>query len=252
MTKNVCLITGAASGIGLSVAQSLHAEGYYVVLTDMNKEQGLKEAEALNATFIYADLLNPADCKTLVEDVIGQFGQIDVLVNNAGFQHVSSIADFPEDKWNSMIQVMLTAPFLLTKYAWPSMQANKWGRIINIGSIHSNVASLYKVAYTSAKHGIIGLAKTAALEGGEFGITANTICPAYVRTPLVDNQIQAQANNLNIDENEVIEKVLLKNAAIKKLINPEEIGQMVVYLCSNAASSVTGSSFNIDLGWTAQ
>lgn len=252
MTKKVCLVTGAASGIGLAVAQSLKAEGYIVILTDVNLELGEAEAKKLSADFLLADLSQQQDCKVLIDQVLEKYGRLDILVNNAGFQHVSPIVDFPEDTWNTMIQVMLTAPFLLTKYAWPTMQKNGWGRIINVASVHAQVASLYKAAYISAKHGIIGLTKTAALEGGEYGITANAICPAYVRTPLVDKQIEAQAKHLNLKEDQVIKEVLLKNAAIKKLINPEEIGQMVVYLCSNAASSVTGSSWNIDLGWTAQ
>lgn len=252
MTKKVCLITGAASGIGLAIAQSLKAEGHTVILSDVNSDQGEIEADKLSAEFIKADLSKQQDCKNLVDQVLEKQGRLDILVNNAGFQHVSPIVDFPEDTWNTMIQVMLTAPFLLTKYAWPSMQSNGFGRIINIASVHAQVASLYKAAYISAKHGMIGLTKTAALEGAEHGINVNAICPAYVRTPLVDKQIAAQAKNLNIDEDQVIKQVMLKNAAIKRLINPEEIGQMVVYLCSNAAVSVTGSSWNIDLGWTAQ
>lgn len=229
MTQKVCLITGAASGIGLAVAQSLKAEGYRVVLSDVNSEQGELEAKKLSADFILADLSKQQDCMDLVNQVLERHGQLDILVNNAGFQHVSPIADFPEDTWNKMIHVMLTAPFLLTKYAWPSMQSNGFGRIINMASVHAQVASLYKAAYISAKHGMIGLTKTAALEGAEHGINVNAICPAYVRTPLVDKQIKAQAKHLNLDEDQVIKQVMLKNAAIKRLINPEEIGQMVVY-----------------------
>ncbi len=252
MTRRICLVTGAASGIGLAIAQSLKAEGNIVILSDVNIEQGEVEANKLSAEFMMADLSQQGDCKNLVDQVLAKHGRLDILINNAGFQHVSPIIDFPEETWNQMIQVMLTAPFLLTKYAWPSMQSNGWGRIINIASVHAQVASLYKVAYISAKHGLIGLTKTAALEGAEHGINVNAICPAYVRTPLVDKQIKSQALHLNIDEDKVISQVMLKNAAIKRLINPEEIGQMVVYLCSNAALSVTGSSWNIDLGWTAQ
>jgi len=252
MTQKICLVTGAASGIGLAIAQSLKLEGNLVIISDVNLEQGEREAEKISAEFIMADLSKQTDCKHLVDQIIEKHRRLDILVNNAGFQHVSPIVDFPEKTWDNMIQVMLTAPFLLTKYAWPSMQKNGWGRIINIASVHAQVASLYKVGYISAKHGVIGLTKAAALEGAEHGINVNAICPAYVRTPLVDNQIQAQAKTLHIAEDEVIKTVMLKNAAIKRLINPDEIGQMVVYLCSNAANSVTGSSWNIDLGWTAQ
>lgn len=252
MSKKICLVTGAASGIGLAIAQSLSAEGHQVILSDINIVEGEKQAKRLDADFICADLSLQIDCKNLVEQVVSKYERLDILINNGGFQHVSSIEDFPEETWDKMIQVLLTAPFLLIKYAWPTMKKNGWGRVINIGSAHSHVASLYKSAYISAKHGLLGLSKTAALEGGEFGITVNTICPAYVRTPLVDNQIKAQAKNLDIAEDEVISKVMLKNAAIKRLIEPKEIGQLVVYLSSDAASAVTGSAWDIDLGWTAQ
>ncbi len=149
------------------------------------------------------------------------------------------------------MDLMLTAPFLLTQAAWPHMRQKGWGRIVNVASIHAQVASPGKAAYISAKHGMIGLTKTAALEGGEQGITANAVCPAYVKTPLVDNQIADQAKLHRMDEQEVIEKVMLKEAAIKRLIEPEEVAQLVAYLASDAAGAVTGSSFNIDLGWTA-
>jgi len=250
--NKIALITGAASGIGLAIAQTLADENHQIVISDINQSAGQQQAAKIGASFIEADLSKAKDCKNLVDSIIEQFGHLDILINNAGVQHVSSIEDFPEETWDKMIQLMLTAPFLLTKYVWPSMKNNGWGRIINIASVHAQVASLYKVAYISAKHGVIGLTKTAALEGGEFGITVNAICPAYVRTPLVDNQIKAQAKNLGIKEDEVIRQVMMKNVVIKRMIEPEEIGQMVSYLCSDAASAVTGSSFNIDLGWTAQ
>lgn len=252
MKNKIALITGAASGIGLAIAQTLADENHQIVISDINQSAGQQQAAKIGASFIEADLSKAKDCKNLVDSIIEQFGHLDILINNAGVQHVSSIEDFPEETWDKMIQLMLTAPFLLTKYVWPSMKNNGWGRIINIASVHAQVASLYKVAYISAKHGVIGLTKTAALEGGEFGITVNAICPAYVRTPLVDNQIKAQAKNLGIKEDEVIRQVMMKNVVIKRMIEPEEIGQMVSYLCSDAASAVTGSSFNIDLGWTAQ
>ncbi len=151
-----------------------------------------------------------------------------------------------------MLKVMLTAPFLLTKYAWPHMRSRKWGRVVNIASIHGLVASPYKVGYVSAKHGLIRLTRTAALEGGDYGITVNAICPAYVRTPLVESQIEDQARTRKIDKHEVIEKILLKSAAIKKIIEPEEIASLMLYLCSDSGASVTGASWAIDGGWTAQ
>jgi 3-hydroxybutyrate dehydrogenase len=177
---------------------------------------------------------------------------VDILVNNAGFQHISPIEEFPIEQWNKLLGVMLTAPFLLMRYSWPMMKQKGWGRVINIASVHAMVASPFKAGYISAKHGVIGLTKTAALEGGEFGITVNAICPAYVRTPLVENQIADQARTRGIKEEEVVTDVMLKNAAIKKLIEPEEVANLVAFLASDQASSITGSSLTIDSGWTAQ
>lgn len=246
------IVTGAASGIGFSVAQALTQAGHNVVLVDRDAGSGQIAADKLGGFFIQADLSQQGECKKLVERSIERFGSVSILVNNAGFQHISPIADFPEDKWNQMLSVMLTAPFLLSKYVWPYMQKQQWGRIINMASIHAKVASANKVAYISAKHGLIGLTRTAAIEGGADGITVNAICPAYVRTPLVENQIKDQARVHKIPESEVIEKIMLKPAAIKKMIEPDEVASLVLYLCSDKASSVTGSSWDIDLGWTAQ
>ena len=160
-----------------------------------------------------------------------------ILINNAGFQHIDPIEVFPEDTWDKMLAVMLTAPFLLTKYVWGSMKTRGWGRIVNVSSIHGRVASPFKSAYITAKHGLIGLTRTAALEGGEHGITVNAICPAYVRTPLVENQIADQARTRGISTEDVVEQVMLEPAAIKRLITPEEVAALVVYLCSEAAGA---------------
>jgi 3-hydroxybutyrate dehydrogenase len=220
-------------------------------MADVNVESGKREADRLNAYFIHADLSDRAACKALIDATIAKYGTLDVLINNAGIQHVSPVEDFPEDKWDFMIRLMLTAPFLLTKYAWPHMKAAGWGRVINISSVHGLRASEFKSAYISAKHGIMGLTKTTALEGGPHGITVNAICPAYVRTPLVDNQIDAQAATHNIPREEVINSIMLKKAAIKRMIEPGEIGAAVLYLCSDAAGCMTGTDFTIDCGWTA-
>jgi 3-hydroxybutyrate dehydrogenase len=174
------------------------------------------------------------------------------LVNNAGYQHVAPIEEFPEDQWERMLALMLTAPFLLTRYCWPAMKKQRWGRIVNIASIHALVASPYKAAYISAKHGLVGLTRTAALEGGELGITVNAICPAYVRTPLVDNQIADQARANRMSPEEVIEKVMLAPAAVKRLIEPAEVADYVAYLCSESAGVITGAALAMDLGWTAR
>ncbi|MFG6666525.1 3-hydroxybutyrate dehydrogenase [Halomonas sp. HNIBRBA4712] len=249
-TPRVALVTGTSSGIGASVVEHFCQQGFQVLAVDFN-EAGEKVASEHGAVFHQADLTDPEACKGAVKEAIKRFGRVDILVNNAGIQHVSQIESFPEEKWQAIMNLMLTAPFLLTKEAWPSMRENGWGRIVNIASIHAQVASPGKAAYVTAKHGLIGMTKTAALEGGEQGITANAICPAYVQTPLVDNQIADQAKMHNMDEQEVIEKIMLKDAAIKRLIDPSEVAQLVSYLCSDAAGAITGSSLNIDLGWTA-
>lgn len=251
LEKKVCIVTGAASGIGLAVAESLAKDGANVVMSDIN-EEGLKSAsERIGASYFKTDLSKRADCKALVDFTIEKFSKVDILVNVAGIQTVSPIEDFPEDKWDFMMNLMLTAPFLLTKYVWNSMKEQKWGRIINLNSIHGLVASEFKVAYVSAKHGLSGLTKTTALEGGPHGITVNSICPAYVRTPLVDNQITAQAESHGISKEEVVEKIMLQKAAVKKLIEPETIGDVVKFLCSKAGDHITGSTMTIDGGWTA-
>ncbi|MGY2462358.1 D-beta-hydroxybutyrate dehydrogenase [Vreelandella sulfidaeris] len=249
-TPRVALVTGTSSGIGAAVVKHFCALGYQVLAVDFNPA-GKAIAEQAGAAFFEADLTDPDACRAAVADAVKRFGGVDILVNNAGIQHVASIETFPEEKWRQIMDLMLTAPFLLSQAAWPHMRKKGWGRIVNVASIHAQVASPGKAAYISAKHGMIGLTKTAALEGGEQGITANAVCPAYVKTPLVDNQIADQAKLHGMDEQEVIEKVMLKQAAIKRLIEPDEVAQLVVYLASDAAGAVTGSSFNIDLGWTA-
>lgn len=249
-TPRVALVTGASSGIGEAVVKVLCQLGHQVLAVDYNPA-GETVAEAAGAAFFQADLTDGAACRDAVAEAVKRFEHVDIVVNNAGIQHVANIESFPEEKWRQILDLMLTAPFLLTQAAWPYMRQGQWGRIINIASIHAQVASPGKAAYVSAKHGLIGLTKTAALEGGEFGITANALCPAYVRTPLVDNQIADQATMHGMDEQEVIEKIMLKNAAVKRLIDPSEVAALVAYLASDQAGAVTGSSWNIDLGWTA-
>ena len=252
LSGKCAIVTGAASGIGLACAERLAADGAKVVLADVNAETGARHAKRLGGTFVAADLTQRAGCRALVDETLKAHGGVHILVNNAGFQHVSPIEEFPEDQWERMLALMLTAPFLLTRYCWPTMKRQRWGRVVNIASIHALVASPFKAGYVSAKHGLIGLTRTAALEGGEAGITVNAICPAYVRTPLVDRQIadQAKANNMSPDE--VIEKIMLAPAAVKRLIEPAEVAAFVAYLCSDAAGVITGAALNMDLGWTAR
>ena len=251
LAGKVAIVTGAASGLGKAIAERLAADGANVVVADIS-DKGAEVAQAIGGIFVKGDSAQRADCKALADAALAKYGTVHILVNNAGFQHVSAIEDFPEDMWEKMQAVMLTAPFLLTRYCWPAMRKQQWGRIVNISSIHGLIASPNKAGYIAAKHGLVGLTKTAALEGGACGITANAICPAYVRTPLVDKQIADQAKTRGIPEAEVIEKVMLEPAAIKRLIEPAEVADFVAYLCSPAAGVITGAALTMDLGWTAR
>jgi 3-hydroxybutyrate dehydrogenase len=251
LSGKVAIVTGAASGVGKAIAERLAADGASVVVADIS-EKGAQVAGAIGGLFVQGDSSRRADCKALADAALAKYGTVHILVNNAGFQHVSPIEEFPEDMWEKMIAVMLTAPFLLTRYCWPAMKAQKWGRVVNISSVHGLIASPFKAGYISAKHGLLGLTRTTALEGGPHGITVNAICPAYVRTPLVDSQIADQAKTRGIPEAEVIEKVMLEPAAVKRLIEPEEVADFVAYLCSPAAGVITGSALTMDLGWTAR
>ena len=251
LTGKVALVTGAASGIGLAIARDFAKQGAHVTLADINSERGLAAAVELpGARFQQADLTRSEDIARLVQDTIDAAGKIDILVNNAGIQHVAPIHEFPEAKWRQIIDMMLTAPFLLTKAVLPGMYERRWGRIINIASIHGLVASPFKVAYISAKHGLVGLTRTTAAEAGDFGVTCNAICPSYVRTPLVENQIADQARTHGMPESEVVEKIMLAKAAIHQLLEPDEVAQFATYLCGDAARGITGSTLTIDCGWT--
>lgn len=252
MSERIAIVTGAASGIGKAIATALIQNGDSVVIADIDQEQGRATATEIDGHFVQVDLLQPAACRRLVDETVDRYNRVDILVNNAGFQHIDPIDQFPLEMWEKMLAVMLTTPFLLTKYVWSSMKASAWGRIVNIASIHGRVASPFKSGYVTAKHGLIGLTRTAALEGGQHGITVNAICPAYVKTPLVENQIADQTRTRQLSSQEVIEQVMLSPAAIKRLITSEEIAALVIYLCSEAAGVVTGADWAIDLGWTAR
>lgn len=251
LKSKVALVTGAASGIGLAISQTLAQEGVKVLMADINESALKEQSSAINANYITADLSKRADCQTAVNYANERFGGVDILVNVAGIQTVSPLDEFPEDRWDFMINLMLTAPFLLTRYVFPHMKQQNWGRIINLNSIHGLVASEFKSAYVSAKHGLSGLTKVAALEGGAYGITVNSICPAYVRTPLVDKQIADQATHHGISEEEVVSRIMLQKAAVKRLIEPSDIGEFVKFLCSDAAASISGACLSVDGGWTA-
>lgn len=251
LDKKVAVITGAASGIGLAIAQAIAAQGATVVMADINEEKLKEEAQLIGGDFFKTDLSKREDCKALINYTTKEHSKIDILVNVAGIQTVAPIEEFPEDKWDFMISLMLTAPFLLTRYAWPSMKKNGWGRVIHLNSIHGLVASEYKAAYVSAKHGLTGFTKVAGLEGGPYGITVNSVCPSYVRTPLVEAQIASQAKTHGIPEEEVISSIMLQKSAIKSLLDPNTVAATVLFLCSDAASHITGAAIPIDGGWTA-
>jgi 3-hydroxybutyrate dehydrogenase len=248
----VALVTGAASGIGLGTAHALAAAGAAVTLVDMDVERGQAEASRIpGARFAAADLTDSDSARRVVADTITTAGHLDILINNAGIQHVAPIHEFPEAKWRQLIEILLTAPFLLTQAALPSMYARGWGRIINVGSVHSLRASAYKSAYVAAKHGLLGLTRVTALEGAPHSVTCNCICPSYVRTALVEKQIADQARIHGIPEADVVEKIMVAEAPIHRLLEPDEVAAYIIFLCSEQASGVTGSAVTIDCGWTA-
>ena len=251
LNNKTTLITGGTSGIGKSLAEHFAQNNSKIIILDIDTD-GEKVAKSLNGDFYHADLSKQVETENIINQIKKDHKKIDILINNAGFQKVEKIENYDNEVWNSMIQIMLTTPFQLIKHLLPNMKINKWGRVINISSIHGLVASPFKSAYISAKHGLIGLTKTIALEVGEYGITSNAICPAYVKTNMTEKQIADQAKILNIKESEFIEKIALGPAAIKSLIEPDEIANLALFLASNKASKITGSSYTIDLGWTAK
>jgi len=201
---------------------------------------------------LYGDVSGREHARRWVEAARAEFGALHILVNNAGLQHVAPVEEFPLDRWDELIGVMLTGPFLMTRFALPGMRAAGWGRIVNLGSIHSLVASRYKAAYVSAKFGLLGLTKTVALETAGSGITVNCICPSYVRTPLIENQVPLLAVKHDLPDEEVIPKIILPNCPLGRLLEPEEVAAAILYLCSDAAAGITGAALPLDGGWTAQ
>jgi 3-hydroxybutyrate dehydrogenase len=254
----VSLITGSTSGIGLGIARALAGAGSDVVLNGFGKPEEIEAARAsvakdfgVHVDYSGADMSNPASIAEMIETTLRKFGRLDVLVNNAGIQHVAPLQDFPVAKWDAILAINLSSAFHTTRLALPSMIANRWGRIINIASAHGLVGSPYKSAYVAAKHGILGLTKVTALEVAEQGITCNAICPGYVYTPLVEAQIEGQAKSHGIPREQVIRDVLLAQQPNKRFATVEELGAFSVFLASDAAASITGTSIAVDGGWTA-
>ena len=246
LTGKAALVTGAASGIGRAVAERLQADGMDVLSVDLRPDPDGP------GTPFEADLTDANANEASVQEAINRFGRLDVVVANAGIQHVSPIEEFPIEKWNTIVALLLTSPFLLARYSWPALKASGAGRFIAIASVHGLVASPFKAAYISSKHGVVGLCKTLALEGAGHGITANAVCPAYVRTPLVEKQIADQARAHGLPEEEVIEKVILQPHAVKELIEPSEVAGVVAFLASPAGKMFTGAPITLDQGWTAR
>lgn len=251
------VITGSTSGIGLSLAQGLADAGVNILLNGFGDAAAIEttragiEKRGVRCLHHGADMTKPVEIEDMIKTAAGTFGGVDILINNAGIQHVSPIEDFPIDKWNAIIAINLSAAFHTIRATVPLMKQKGWGRIINIASAHGLVASPFKSAYVAAKHGILGLTKAVALETAENGITVNAICPGYVKTPLVENQIADTAKARGITEEEVVRDVLLKAQWTKQFVTVEQIAGLALFLCSDAAANITGAHQSIDGGWTA-
>jgi 3-hydroxybutyrate dehydrogenase len=243
---NRVLVTGAASGIGRAIAARLEADGANVLAVDLEPDP-----EGPGEPF-EADLTTREGNRAAVEAAIERFGGLDGVVANAGIQHVAPVAEFPEDDWDRLIALLLTSPFLLVRYAWGALRGADDGRFIAIASAHGLVASPFKSAYVAAKHGVLGLVKTLALEGAEDGILASAVCPGFVRTPLVEAQIADQARTHDVPEERVLEEVILEPHAVKRLIEPEEVAGVVAFLGGPGGRSFSGAAVPMDLGWTAR
>lgn len=248
----VAMVTGGASGIGRAIAERLASGGGRVAIVDRNAEGAAAVAGALGGIAVHADLMQPGASAAAVAEVTERLGPPLILVNCAGYQTVVPIADFDETIWRQMLELMLTVPFLLTKACWPGMVAAGWGRIVNLSSIHGLIASPNKSAYTAAKHGLVGFTRATAVEGGAHGITANAICPAYARTPLVMGQIGDLARTSGLPVERVVDEIMLAPASVKRFIEPSEIAELAAYLCSDAAASMSGAAIPIDGAWTAR
>jgi 3-hydroxybutyrate dehydrogenase len=249
------LVTGSTSGIGLGIAKALARQGANIVLNGFGDVEGPKaEVQALGVEVAYhgADMSKPAEIEDMMKFAAAQFGRVDVLVNNAGIQHVAPVEDFPPEKWDAIIAINLSSAFHASRLALPAMKAANWGRIINVASVHGLVASAQKSAYVAAKHGLVGLTKVTALENATTGVTCNAICPGWVLTPLVQKQVDARAAANGWTNEEATRQLLGEKEPSLQFTTPEELGELAVFFCSPAANNVRGVAWNMDGGWAAQ
>ncbi len=259
LNGKTALVTGSTSGIGLGIAKALAQQGANIVLNGFGDVDGARaevieagKAHGVKVAYHGADMSRPADIEDMMKYAAGQFGRVDILVNNAGIQHVAPVQDFPVEKWDSIIAINLSSAFHTTRLALPAMQAAKWGRIINIASVHGLVGSAQKSAYVAAKHGIVGLTKVTALENAANGVTCNAICPGWVLTPLVQKQIDAKAAEQGISIEEANKQLLSEKEPSLRFTTPAELGDLAVFFCSPAGNNICGVAWNMDGGWTAQ
>lgn len=259
MTNKAAIVTGSTSGIGLAIAQTLAEQGCNILLNGFGDlaeiariTSDISNTYGVEVEYSGADMSKPDEISEMVQLCKDRFGTVDILINNAGIQHTASVEDFPAERWDQIIAINLTANFHTIHAVLPIMRAQGSGRIVNMGSVHGKVASINKAAYVAAKHGVLGLTKVVALETAGTAITCNSICPGWVRTPLVQKQIDAFAETQGISEEEAIDKMLGEKQPSKNFVLPNQIGQAVAYLCSDAASEIRGSTIDIDGGWLAQ
>ena len=252
------IVTGSTSGIGLGIAEAMAKAGMNIMLNGFGDageieaiRSRLEKDHLVKVSYHAADMTKPEEIADLVSTAAQTLGSVDVVVNNAGIQHVAPIEEFPVEKWNAILAINLSSAFHTTRLALPGMKERKWGRIINIASAHGLVASPFKAAYVAAKHGMLGLTKTVALEAAEFGVTCNAICPGYVLTPLVEKQIPDTAQARGITEAQVVRDVLLEAQPTKQFVTVEQLGALAVFLCTEGAAQITGTPLSVDGGWTA-
>lgn len=259
LTGKIAIVTGSTSGIGLATAEALAAKGCTLVVNSYSDSQQshavatqLAEKHGVDAVYIKADMAKPDECRDLIEKAVARFGSVDVLVNNAGIQFVAPVEEFPAERWDAIIAINLSSAFHTTAAAIPHMKASGWGRIVNIASAHGLRASPNKSAYVAAKHGVVGLTKTVALELAGQGVTCNAVCPGFVLTPLVETQIEDRSREAGLDRETTIRDIILAKQPSKQFATVAEIGAAVAFLCSNEAAQITGTTLSVDGGWTAQ